>query len=172
MRKTIIAASLASAAFALPNLASAQTAPAAPAAAAAPASPHTFTGNMSVVTDYRFRGISQTFKQPAIQGGFDYGHESGFYVGNWNSNVDSSLYNGANLEMDFYGGYKMSAGPVAFDFGALYYYYPGSGAGGTFKIDNTELYVSAGYGPVSVKYSHAISDCLQKFVVPDPTRYQ
>ena len=60
--------------------------------------------------------------------------------------------------MDFYGGYKMTVGPVALDFGALYYYYPGSGAGGTFKIDNTELYVSAGYGPVSVKYSHAISD--------------
>src|SRR4051812_25230360 len=53
---------------------------------AQPASPHTFTGNVAVATDYRFRGISQTFKQPAIQGGFDYSHSSGFYVGNWNSN--------------------------------------------------------------------------------------
>ena len=143
--------------------AQAQTAaaPATPAAAAsAPEvkSDWTFTGNAGVFSDYRFRGISQTNKKPAFQGGFDIGHASGFYVGNWNSNVDSSLYNGANLEMDFYGGYKMNAGPVALDFGALYYYYPGSGAGGTFKIDNTELYVSAGYGPVSVKYSHAISD--------------
>ena len=60
--------------------------------------------------------------------------------------------------MDFYGGYKLPVGPVALDFGILYYYYPGSGAGGTFKIDNTELYVSAGCGPVSVKYSHAVSD--------------
>jgi uncharacterized protein (TIGR02001 family) len=151
--------------FTLASLgAQAQTAaaPAAPAASA-PAAPEvksdwTFTGNAGVFSDYRFRGISQTNKKPAFQGGFDIGHASGFYVGNWNSNVDSSLYNGANLEMDFYGGYKMSAGPVALDFGALYYYYPGSGAGGTFKIDNTELYVSAGYGPVSVKYSHAISD--------------
>ena len=113
--------------------------------AAAPAAPEaksdwTFTGNAGVFSDYRFRGISQTNKKPAFQGGFDIGHASGFYVGNWNSNVDSSLYNGANLEMDFYGGYKLSAGPVALDFGALYYYYPGSGAGGTFKIDNTELY--------------------------------
>ena len=73
--------------------------------------------------------------------------------------------------MDFYGGYKMTAGPVALDFGALYYYYPGSGANGTFKIDNTELYVSAGYGPVSVKYSHADQrflrrQRLEEFLVP------
>ena len=141
--------------------AQAQTAPAPAASAPAAAevkSDWTITGNAGVFSDYRFRGISQTNKKPAFQGGFDIGHASGFYVGNWNSNVDSALYNGANLEMDFYGGYKMPAGPVALDFGALYYYYPGSGAGGTFKIDNTELYISGGFGPVSMKYSHAISD--------------
>ena len=134
----------------------AQTAPA-PAAPEAK-SDWSFTGNAGVFSDYRFRGISQTDKKPALQGGFDIGHASGFYVGNWNSNVDSSLYNGANLEMDFYGGYKMTAGPVALDFGALYYYYPGSGAGGTFKIDNTELYIGAGYQTYSLKYSYAVSD--------------
>jgi uncharacterized protein (TIGR02001 family) len=134
----------------------AQTAPA-PAAPEAK-SDWSFTGNAGVFSDYRFRGISQTDKKPAFQGGFDIGHASGFYVGNWNSNVDSSLYNGANLEMDFYGGYKMTAGPVALDFGALYYYYPGSGAGGTFKIDNTELYIGAGYQTYSLKYSYAVSD--------------
>src|SRR5262245_6966550 len=102
MRKTIIAASLATAAFAVPTLASAQAAP-----AAAPASPHTFTGNMAIVSDYRFRGISQTFKQPALQGGLDYSHSSGFYVGNWNSNIDEGAgFPSGNLEMDFYGGWK------------------------------------------------------------------
>ncbi len=131
--------------------------------AAAPAAPvaksdWTFTGNAGVFSDYRFRGISQTNKKPSFQGGFDIGHASGLYAGNWNSNVDSSFFNGANLEMDFYGGYKLPVGPLALDFGVLYYYYPGSGAGGTFKIDNTELYIGAGYGPVSVKFSHAISD--------------
>ena len=70
----------------------------------------TITGNAGVFSDYRFRGISQTDKKPAFQGGFDIGHASGFYVGNWNSNIDSALYNGASLEMDFYGGYKMTAG--------------------------------------------------------------
>jgi uncharacterized protein (TIGR02001 family) len=137
---------------------SAQAQTAAAPAAAEVKSDWTITGNAGVFSDYRFRGISQTNKKPAFQGGFDIGHASGFYVGNWNSNIDSSFFNGANLEMDFYGGYKLSAGPVALDFGALYYYYPGSGAGGTFRINNTELYASAGYGPVSVKYSHAISD--------------
>lgn len=131
----------------------------APAAAAPEVkSDWTFTGNAGVFSDYRFRGISQTNKKPAFQGGFDIGHASGAYVGNWNSNIDSAFFNGANLEMDFYGGYKLPVGPVTLDFGALYYYYPGSGAGGTFKIDNTELYIGAGYGPVSFKYSHSISD--------------
>jgi uncharacterized protein (TIGR02001 family) len=156
--------------FALASLgAQAQTAATPAAAASAPAAPEvksdwTITGNAGVFSDYRFRGISQTDKKPAFQGGFDIGHASGFYVGNWNSNVDSALYNGASLEMDFYGGYKMTAGPVSLDFGALYYYYPNSGANSTTKIDNTELYISGGYGPVSLKYSHAISDF---FGVPD-----
>ena len=140
--------------------AQAQTAAAPAAAASAPEvkSDWTVTGNAGVFSDYRFRGISQTNNKPAFQGDFDIGHASGFYVGNWNSNVDSEFYNGGNLEMDFYGGYKLPVGDFSLDFGALYYYYPGSGAGGTFKIDNTELYIGAGWGPISVKYSHAISD--------------
>ncbi len=139
----------------------AQTAsPAAPAASAPepPKSDWTIAGNAGLFSEYRFRGISQTDKKPAFQGGIDISHVSGFYVGNWNSNIDSSLYNGANLEMDFYGGFKMPIGDFTLDLGALYYYYPGSGAGGTFKIDNTELYISGGWGPLSVKYSYAISD--------------
>ena len=127
-------------------------------AADPPKSDWTITGNAGLFSDYRFRGISQTNEKPAFQGGIDISHASGFYVGNWNSNVDSAFFNGANIEMDFYRGYKLPLGDFTFDVGALYYHYPGSGAGGTFKIDNTELYVSAGYGPVSVKYSHAISD--------------
>ena len=98
-------------------------------------------------------------QEAGVPGRLRLGHASGFYVGNWNSNVDSAFFNGANLEMDFYGGYKLRGRPgLRLDVGVLYYYYPGSGAGGTFKIDNTELYGGAGYGPVSVKYSHAVSD--------------
>jgi len=117
-----------------------------------------FTANAGLFSEYRFRGISQTDKKPAFQGGFDFSHKSGFYVGNWNSNVDALLYTGGNLEMDFYGGYKGSVGDFSYDGGVLYYYYPGSGAGGSTKIDNTELYISGGWGPVSLKYSYAVSD--------------
>ena len=127
-------------------------------AADPPKSDWTITGNAGLFSDYRFRGISQTNKKPAFQGGFDIGHASGFYVGNWNSNVDSTLYNGANLEMDFYGGFKLPVGPVTLDGGVYYYYYPGSGANGTFKVDNTELYIGAAYQTYSVKYSYAVSD--------------
>ncbi len=127
-------------------------------AADPPKSDWTITGNAGLFSDYRFRGISQTNKKPAFQGGIDISHASGFYVGNWNSNVDSAFFNGANIEMDFYGGYKLPLGDFTLDVGALYYYYPGSGAGGTFKIDNTEIYIGGSYGPFSLKYSHAVSD--------------
>src|SRR5690349_701525 len=92
MHKSLIAVSVA-AALSVPGWASAQQA--APAEAK---SPHTFTGNMTIISDYRFRGISQTFGKPAIQGGIDYSHASGFYLGNWNSNVsDSAGYPGGNI---------------------------------------------------------------------------
>ena len=66
-------------------------------------SPHSLTGNVALVSDYRFRGVSQSYRQPAIQGGFDYTHASGFYLGNWNSSVSSNAYNnGASLEVDLY----------------------------------------------------------------------
>ena len=117
------------------------------------------SGNLGVFSDYRFRGISQTNKKPAIQGGIDFAHRSGLYLGNWNSNVDSALYNGANVEMDFYGGWKTSIEGFGLDLGAIYYDYPGSGDNpGSFKVDNTELYIGASFGPVSLKYNYAVSD--------------
>jgi uncharacterized protein (TIGR02001 family) len=116
------------------------------------------TANAGLFTDYRFRGISQTNRKPAFQGGFDFAHKSGFYLGNWNSNVDAAMYTGANLEMDFYGGFKGAFDAFSYDVGALYYYYPGSGVGGTTKIDNAEFYVAGGWGPFSLKYSYAFTD--------------
>ena len=83
----------------------------------------TFTGNAGLFSDYRFRGFTQTDYKPAFQGGFDFAHKSGFYLGNWNSNVEQLLYNGASLEMDFYGGYKTTFGDFGLDVGVIYYYY-------------------------------------------------
>ena len=113
MKKTLLAALLATA-FAAPVMA--QTAAAAPEAAPAPA----LTGNLGLFSSYRFRGIDQTYGKPALQGGFDYAHSSGLYVGNWNSNVQSGAgYLGGNLEMDFYGGYKHAFGDFGLDVGAI-----------------------------------------------------
>ena len=120
---------------------------------------HTFTGNMTVASDYRFRGLSQTFKEPTIQGGFDYAHSSGFYVGNWNSNVDTSAINNGNIEMDFYGGYKFAITPdLTGDVGVLHYYYPGAATAAGKSINTTEVYVGATYKWFSAKYSHSTSD--------------
>ncbi len=141
---------------AVPFLAQAQ-------AAAAPAKPEpefTFTGNAGLFSDYRVRGFSQTNFKPAFQGGFDFAHKSGFYLGNWNSNVEQALYTGAGLEMDLYGGYKGSVGDFGYDVGYLYYYYPGSGdlPPGSTKIKNGEFYVGGSYGPVSAKLFYATTN--------------
>ena len=137
---------------------------AAPTAVLAQAkSPHTVTGNVGFVSDYRFRGLSQTYEDPAIQGGFDYSHASGLYLGTWASNVSGNQYpNGAGLEWDFYGGYKFNAGPLGLDVGALYYWYPGAYYNGFLpskpKFNNTEVYVGASWNWLTLKYSHTVSN--------------
>jgi uncharacterized protein (TIGR02001 family) len=164
MRKLILTVSVA-AALAAPGLAAAQ----APAAAASPV-----TGNIGLFSEYRFRGIDQTFGKPALQGGFDYAHASGLYIGNWNSNINQGAgFPGGNLEMDFYGGFKKSFGDFGLDVGAIYYYYPGTdaGAGIAFsptnnitgevangKIDNKEIYIGGTWKFLSLKYFHSLDD--------------
>jgi uncharacterized protein (TIGR02001 family) len=149
--KSTVRAGLAAALISLPMLASAQAAKAEPE--------FTLTGNAGLFSDYRFRGFTQTDYKPAFQGGIDFAHKSGFYLGNWNSNVSSVLYNGASLEMDFYGGYKMGLGDFGIDVGAIYYMYPGTGKyNPDFKAKNLELYVGGSYGPVSLKFYHSVTN--------------
>jgi uncharacterized protein (TIGR02001 family) len=123
------------------------------------------SGNGTIVNDYRFRGYSQTDFRPAAQLGLDLTHSSGFYLGNWNSNVSSSLYNGGNLEMDFYGGWRGDIGHgFSLDVGALHYYYPGSDSPKGGNYNNTDLYVGTTYGPFTLKYSYTPGDF---FSTPD-----
>ena len=70
--------------------------------------------NVGAVTDYRYRGISQTRLEPALQGGADFAHKSGFYVGTWASSIKwiKDAGGDADAEVDIYGGYKFAAGPV------------------------------------------------------------
>jgi uncharacterized protein (TIGR02001 family) len=159
MKKSLIALALVGA-FAAPAFAE---------EAAAPASEHTITGNLGLFSSYRFRGIDQTFGKPALQGGFDYSHSSGFYVGNWNSNVSQTAgFPDGNLEMDFYAGYKTTFGDFGLDVGGLYYYYPGS-RGQTLglnrgTVDNGEFYVAGSWQFLTLKYSYAVTDY---FALPD-----
>src|SRR6185503_8203245 len=91
LRNKIIAVAVASAVV-LPGIALAADAP------AAPASPNTFTANVGFVSDYAFRGISQTMGEPAVQGGFDYSHTpTGLYLGIWGSNVSGTIFTDGSL---------------------------------------------------------------------------
>ena len=118
----------------------------------------TITGNAGLYSDYRFRGYSQTGYKPAFQGGFDVVHASGFYAGNWNSNVESGLYRGASLEMDFYGGYKYALGPVTMDAGLLHYAYPSSKKDGNKGVKQTEIYLGAAYDIFTAKFSYGLTN--------------
>jgi uncharacterized protein (TIGR02001 family) len=142
--KPLLASFLTLSSLAMPMLAQAQA-----------ASGITVSGNAGLFTDYRFRGFSQTGYGPAFQGGVDIALPGGFYVGNWNSNVEQGLYNGASLEMDFYGGYKGTVAGIGYDLGYIYYYYPNTGAQNTTKISNGELYAGGSYGPLSAKWFYS-----------------
>lgn len=126
-------------------------------------SPYSLTANVTLASQYRYRGLMQTNNQPAIQGGFDLAHASGFYLGNWNSSIswlnDSNSDVSAPVEMDFYGGYKGNlTNSVPVDLGVLQYYYPGDYPSGFTSPDTTELYAGIGYGPVMFKYSLALTN--------------
>lgn len=124
----------------------------------APAPDFTASVNAGAVTDYRYRGISQSRLKPAIQGGADLSHSSGAYIGTWASSIKWIKDGGgdSNAEVDVYGGYKFNAGPVALDVGALRYLYPGSNLG--TNPDTTEIYVAGTFGPATLKYSHAVTN--------------
>ena len=135
----------------------------APADASAPP-PFTITGNFGIYSQYVFRGLTQTDRKPAFQGGFDVAHASGFYAGTWGSNISwlrdaGVVTHGGSVEWDFYGGYKYAVNEdVGLDAGVLYYYYPGSYVAGATNPDTTELYVAGSWKWLSLKYSHAVSN--------------
>lgn len=120
----------------------------------------TTSANANITTDYKFRGISQTNAGPAFQGGFDAAFSNGFYIGNWNSNINNLGAGSSGLEMDFYGGYAGSfASGIGYDVGALYYFYEGfSPAVNGPDADTLEVYGKLTYGGAYAKLSYAASD--------------
>lgn len=114
------------------------------------------SGNMALVSDYVWRGTSQTYKKPAVQGGFELSHAIGFYLGTWGSNVrfvpKGAPSDGANLELDYYGGYRYeySKGNVL-DVGGYRYNYPGA----TTAYNFTEVYVKGNYDFLTASYNYS-----------------
>lgn len=114
----------------------------------------TIAGNATLVTDYRFRGISQTDRRFALQGGFTLSHESGLYATVWGSSIDDYVAGGSDQEIDFVAGYSRSFGNTTVDLGLLYYYYPGGESlVPGLDTDFFEPYVSVShnFGPVTGK---------------------
>lgn len=136
-----------------------------PSVNAADAPIYTITSNVNLVSDYRFRGIDQTWGKPALQGGADYSQTAGWYAGLWGSNVSAGLYPGGNLELDYYAGYNGKINDdLSWTVGGYGYYYPGSnlnraavpGADQTF--DNFELNAGLSWKWISYKLSYSTTD--------------
>jgi len=131
------------------------------AQAAEPTPTHSFSGNFTIASEYMYRGIGQTNRKPALQGGFDYAHSSGLYAGVWGSNISwlSDLGGiSSSVELDVYGGFKGSiSDDLTYDIGVLTYNYPGSYPSGFVDADTTEVYAGLGWKWLSAKYSHVTS---------------
>jgi uncharacterized protein (TIGR02001 family) len=128
------------------------------------ASDHSVTYNMALHIEYIFRGYIQTYNDPALSGGVDYEHSSGFYLGTWLSNVSWIRDGGASdgghsLEIDVYGGYAGEIGDtgIGYDLGVLKYFYPGEMAAGFAAANTTELYAGLSYKDLSVTYYEVVS---------------
>lgn len=173
MRKSLLLAGLLGAGMSLPVTVLAEDAPAAPAAeAAAPAPDWTFPASISLVSDYIFRGQTQSWHRPAAQFNIEADHKSGFYAGFFASNVSDEWLPGANLETDLYAGYRGTASIFGFDVGGIYYYYPGANwdqsgfnppafPAGTTKsndLNTFEIYASLSYKFLSFKVGRAMTE--------------
>jgi len=161
MKKSLVSIAAALVVSAVPGLSFAEDAPA--------ASPITF--NAGVVTDYRYRGVSQSRLKPALQGGVDYAGPNGIYLGTWASTIkwikDAGTIVGsdagnANFEWDLYGGWKGEvASGLTLDVGLLSYVYPSNKLGditGFANANTTELYGALTVGVATLKYSHSLTN--------------
>ena len=112
--------------------------------------PGSVSGNVALVSDYVFRGVSQTSNEVAVQGGFDWDTGAGFHFGVWGSSLNFADANAATTEVDLYGGYGGTIDNFSYDVGFIYYWYPG--APGALNYDLWEVYGKAGYdfGPAAL----------------------
>lgn len=130
----------------------------------APEPDYTLSYNAGLVTEYRYRGISQSGKKPALQGGVDFAHKDGAYLGLWASTISWIKDSGPGLkgpvEADIYGGYKGAINDTfSYDVGGLQYWYVNNNLKNFSSNANTfELYGALTAGPVTAKYSRSLTD--------------
>lgn len=174
MRKSLLLVAV------LGTLATSQVVMAEEAAKAAETAPYTVAYNVGLFSQYIFRGLTQTKEDPALQGGVDFTHSSGFYLGAWGSNIswleDAGNYDRSSLELDLYGGYSNTIGDITYNIGALQYYYPGKQNKGMrdsgFKrAETTEVYGSLAYKWLSAKVSVVASNGAWGYDNADGTYY-
>ena len=144
--------------------------------------------NVGVVNNYLYRGISQTRGEPAVQGGVDYAHKSGVYVGAWASSIkwiDDYSYTavgngtragtvtGGSTELDLYGGYKFDMAPgMTLDLGYLRYEYLGNSLRNNPAYSNAntdEIYLGLNTSTVNIKFSYALSNLFGKMTAATAT---
>jgi uncharacterized protein (TIGR02001 family) len=113
--------------------------------------PGEISANVTLTTDYVFRGVTQTDGDPAVQGGFDYAHPTGFYAGIWGSNVKFPGDPDFHLEVDVWAGFAGQFGELGWDLGILRYMYPGTGR----EIDFNEFYVGTRLGMLTAYVHHS-----------------
>ena len=143
------------------------------------ASDYSFSANVGIHSDYIFRGYTQTQGQPALQGGFDMSHASGFYAGTWASNVDWTTAGGYmkdnSIEIDLYAGYATEVSGLGVDAGLLQFIYPGDDIAGQASTSATELYagVSKDIGAFSIGLTsyYVLSDDAWGFANADGSVY-
>ena len=107
------------------------------------------SANVSFASDYIWRGMTQS-DGPAIQGGFDYASDGGFYAGIWGSNVNFN--DGAGSELDYYFGYGFDMGGFGVDIGYLAYDYPDNDS----DLDFEEIYVGLSMGDLGLLYASGV----------------
>jgi uncharacterized protein (TIGR02001 family) len=128
-------------------------------AATEDAPPYTLTTNVGLFSQYVFRGISYTQEKPAVQGGADFAHSSGLYLGVWGTNISSKAIQNAVGEIDVYGGYARSVGDFGFDIGLLQFIFPDGQYEGTDETYHTlEAYAAVSWKFLKLKYSRSITD--------------
>ncbi len=127
--------------------------------ATASAAESPFSANVALTSDYAFRGISQTQEESALQGGFDFAHGSGFYVGLWGSNVNFAEPDAlvdpterAQLELDVYAGISGMFGKskLGWDVGVLHYDYPGASSSLDYAFNEVYGKLSYDFGAAAI----------------------